>query len=218
MMQWKGREKMERTADVLKERRLERMRLGQSVGDVIPLLSDDEFRVALVPLTEAEYQQCMEKTAALPMGDSIMESQVKDRHIQREILTVSIREPNNLAQRMFESTIELGESLEVQDLNFIWDSYLEMVDRSAPSIDGLTNDEIEAIKKVLVETDWSELSGRAWYAAKRFLSAVGQELPPVNSLGSGSTSNLTTTNDLGKSTTDADLNSSEKLARSAESQ
>jgi hypothetical protein len=53
------------TADKIRERRLERMRLGQAVCDFVTLPSDSETRLCIVPLTEAQYLQALEKVSEM---------------------------------------------------------------------------------------------------------------------------------------------------------
>jgi hypothetical protein len=90
--------------------------------------------------------------------------------------------------------------LEVSDVNFLTDRYMEMISRSSPHIDGFTDEELDEAKKVLQTISWNELSGRSWYALRRFLSSVGQPLQPDRSLGLSSTSSSTTTNGADEST------------------
>ena len=55
----------------IRERRLERMRLGQAVCDYVDLVSDPEIRVCIVPLTEAQYLKVLEKVAAVKFPDDM---------------------------------------------------------------------------------------------------------------------------------------------------
>lgn len=191
---------MERTATQLIERRLDRMRLGQAVCEIFPLLSDPEFRVALVPLTEAEYDQCMEAVVKIDVEETIVGNQYRDRELTKETLRRSIREPDNLNVQMFETTPELAKALEVSDINYLIDHYFEMISKSSPSIEGITNEEIDDLKKGLMEMDWSELSGKQWYALKRFLLSLGPEQLRVKLHGSSSTNQSTGTTSSGEPT------------------
>jgi len=93
----------------------------------------------------------------------------------------------------------MTELLEIADINHLFDLCMEMSESVNPSPGSFTDDELDEIKKVLAEMDLNELSGRQWYALRRFLSLTGNELLPVNSLGSISTNLSTTMNDDEKS-------------------
>ena len=206
-----------RTAEKIRERKLDRMRLGQAVGDVHRLLSDPEIQVALVPLTEAEYIQCIETTARrTDIPDTISGNSVLDRLNTAELLVRSIREPQDLKVRLFESIEELTDALEVADINFLRDMYFEMVDTSSPSIDGVTPAELDDLKKALQEINWNELSGRQWYALRRFLFSIMPELLQDNSLGFGSISKLIGSSEEEKSTAIVSPDSTEPLVKFVE--
>lgn len=207
-----------RTAEKLRERKLNRMRLGQAVADVHPLPSDPEFQVAIVPLTEAEYLQCIETTANREIPENVSGAAVRDRYNQAEILVRSLREVGDLETRLFDNIMELQEAFEVQDINFLVDMYFEMVDTSSPSIDGIPPEELEEVKKALQGMDWSVLSGRQWYALRRFLFSIMPELLQANLHGFGSISKLITTSDEEKYTPTVSPSGSETHAKSAESQ
>jgi hypothetical protein len=183
------------TKDKITERRLDRMRLGQAVCEYVALLSDPEIRLAIVPLTEAEYHQALEAIAAMPGVDNLANASLKDRRLSQEIILRSIREEDDLTERTFSDIDEMMETLEVADVDEIVDRYNEMMEKSSPSLDGIPEQELEEIKKALQTMDWSALSGRAWYALKRFLSEI-MPLPLLgNSPGSGLTNSVTTTSD-----------------------
>jgi hypothetical protein len=189
------------TAGRVKERRLERMRLGQAVCDFVTLPSDPEIRVAIVPLTEAEYRQVLNKVTEIPLPDDLAGASVKDRVQAQEILVRAIREENDLTERVYQDSQDgpaleqLTEDLEVVDIDEIFDRYNEMIATSSPAIDAIPEAEIDHIKKVLQTMDWNELSGRSWYALKRFLGLVMPQLLQANSLGSSSTPSATTTSE-----------------------
>lgn len=184
-----------RTAEKIRERKLNRMRLGQAVADLHYLPSDEEIQVALVPLTEAEYVEAIEITANRPIPETIAGAGVRDRYNQAEVLVRAIREPSDHSQRMFESIEEMQTAIEVSDINFLMDAYFEMVESSSPKIDSISPEELEDVKKVLQEIDLKELSGRQWYALRRFLLSVTPTLLQDSLRGFGSMSKLTTTNE-----------------------
>lgn len=186
---------MASTAEKIRTRRLDRMRLGQAVCDVVTLLSDPEMKLFIVPLTEADYKQVIEKVAELNLIDNLAGAQVRDRTQAQEILVRAIREENDLTQHVFEDVDEMMATLEVQDVDELIDHYNEMVEKSSPSIDGIPPEEIENVKKALQTMDWSELSGRSWYALKRFLSTIMPAPLLVNWPGSTLTNSSTTTSE-----------------------
>jgi hypothetical protein len=192
---------MATTSERIKSRRLERMRAGQSICSFVKLTSDPEIRVAIVPLTEAEYAQCLELVALLPADDNVAGFAMRDRRQAQEILVRAIREENDLTQRVYignekQSAIdEMMESMDVSDIDQLIDEYNEMSAQANPRADGVSEEELEQLKKVLWEMDWNEFSGRSWYALKRFLGLIMPELQQVNLLGSTSTTKSTTTSE-----------------------
>ena len=170
------------------------MRLGQAVCEIFPLLSDPESRVALVPLTEAEYNQCMEAAVKVDVEETLAGNQYRDRRLTQETLLRAIREADDLPTQVFQTVDELMNTLDVADLNYLIDHYFEMVDRSSPSVEGLTDKDIDDLKKALLEVDWSGLYGKQWYALRRFLLSLGPEQLRVKLPGSMSMTESTGTN------------------------
>jgi len=171
------------------------MRLGQAVCTFVPLVSDPEIRLAMVPLTEAEFLQSLEAVAAIPGKDDLANSAMRDRRQAQEILARAIREPEDLMDRVYTTVEDMQEDLDVRDIDELFDKYSEMVHTSSPSADGIPPSEFEALKKALNEMDMSALSGQAWYALKRFLSTVTPSPLLDNSSGSFSINSSTTTNE-----------------------
>jgi hypothetical protein len=171
------------------------MRLGQAVCDYVTLPSDPETRLAIVPLTEAQYLQALNKVAEVPRLDDMAGAAIKDRVQSQEILVRAIREEKDLTQQVFDTVDEMMEAFEVQDVDHVIDSYNEMVEKTSPVLDGIPKEELENLKKALQTMDWNELSGSAWYAARRFLSRIMPSPLLDNSLGSGSIKSSTTTNE-----------------------
>jgi hypothetical protein len=182
-------------ASRLKERRLDRMRLGQATCDVVGLVSDPEDSVKIVPLVEAEYLEALEAVAAILGPDDMAHMALRDRRQSQEILIRAIREDDDLTSRAFSSVDEMMEILEVADVDEVIDRYNEMVHTSSPAIDRIPSEELDAVKKALQETDWSVLSGRSWYALKRFLGTLPAAQLLGNLHGSISTSSSTTTSE-----------------------
>jgi hypothetical protein len=186
---------MTTTAEKIRERRLDRMRLGQAACDYVALPSDPEVRLAIVPLTEAEYLQALEAVTKTGLPDDMAGAAVKDRVQAQEILVRSFREEKQLSERVFNSVPEMMETLETQDIDHAIDCYHELVEKSSPVLDGLPKEEFENLKKTLQTMDWNDLSGSAWYAARRFLSRIIPSPLLDNSPGSGSTKQSITTSD-----------------------
>jgi hypothetical protein len=183
------------TAEKLKERKLDRMRLGQAACDIVPLVSDPEIRVALVPLTEAEYLRSLELAAALATYENRIGLEFRERHQTAQIVWMATREPDNLKNKVWESAEAMMGDIEFHDINHLFDHYLEMVDQSSPAIDGVPPEDFEALKKVLQEISWNDLTGRQWYAAKRFLGSISNLLPPDRSHGFSLTKSLMSMNE-----------------------
>ena len=191
------------TREKIRERRLDRMRAGQAACDYVTLPSDPEIRVAIVPLTEADYRNVLEKIHGMHVADDLAGSMLKDRVQAQEILVRSIREEHDLSKRVYDDVDELMEDFEVQDVDHAIDCYNEMTEKVSPSLQGISPEELETLKKVLQAMDWNELSGSSWYAAKRFLSRLSQQQLLGNLFGSTSTKPVTTTNEEEESTSDA---------------
>jgi hypothetical protein len=183
------------TREKIRQRRLDRMRLGQAACDFVVLPSDPEIRVAVVPLTEADYRNVLEKVSKLASSDDLAGIQIKDRVQAEEILVRAIREEHDLQTRVYDTAEELLEDFEVHDIDHAIDVYNVMVEKSSPSLEAIPEEELENLKKLLAAMDWNDLSGSAWYAAKRFLSRVSPQLLRARSLGSSPTSLLTETKD-----------------------
>lgn len=191
------------TRDKIRQRRLDRMRLGQAACDFVVLPSDPEIRLAIVPLTEADYRNVLQKVSNIGTPDDLAGVQIKDRVLSEEILVRAIREEHDLTKRVYDDVSELLEDFEVQDIDHAIDIYNEMVEKASPSIEQISPEELEHLKKVLQEMDWNALSGSAWYAAKRFLSRISPQLRQANFLGSISTNSVTETKNESEPTSDA---------------
>lgn len=191
------------TREKIHERRLERMRLGQAACDFVTLPSDEEIRVAVVPLTEADYRNVLEKVGKLGIPDDLSGVQLKERVQAQEILVRAIREEHDLSQRVYENVDDLMNDFDVGDVDHAISVYNEMVHTSSPSLDGIASEEFDALKKVLLRMDWNDLSGPAWFAAKRFLSRISPQLQQARLPGSFSTNSAITTSDEEEPTSDA---------------
>lgn len=193
------------TLERLKERRLDRMRQGQAVAERYPIPSDPEVAYSLVPLLESEYEMALQIAMNILAPENQAGMELRERIQSKEILAFAIRQPGDLSERIFNSGEEVGQVLEIQDINFLMDMYLEMVDRTSPTLDGIPDEELDNLKKVLQEIQWSELSGKQWYAAKRFLISIFPDLLTDKLLGFSSTNNSTSKNDSQDSAMSAEI-------------
>jgi hypothetical protein len=169
------------------------MRLGQAVCEPVQLQSDPEMKLYIVPLNEAEYKSAWAAVEKMKAEENVAGMMMRDRQLAREIIFRAVREPDDLTQKVFESVEEMSETLDVTDMDALIDEYNEMISISSPSLEGISPQEFDELKKVLQTMDWNALSGRSWYAAKRFLSTISPSLLQGNSLGLPSSSQLTTT-------------------------
>jgi hypothetical protein len=207
-----------KTADKIRELRFNRMRLGAAAGRVEALPSQPEVKVAIVPLTEAEHEQCLEAVTNMEAPENLIGAMARDRRNQNEALFRAMRDPENLENRAFDTREEMQEVLEIQDTNHLMDILLEVSETDNPAPGEFSEEELEEIKKALGEVDLNVLSGRQWYALRRFLTSIGLTLLPANSLGSISTNSVITTKDESEFTSTVDPSSTEILARFAENQ
>jgi hypothetical protein len=143
---------MPKTADEIKNRRLEKMRLGQHACEVATLPSDPEERVALVPLTQGEYINSLQVAASIPLDDNIAGRASRDEIQRSEILAVACREVEDLTQRYYANS-EAVRALEAHDLNHMFDVYLEMVAEQSPELEGLSEDDFADLKKRFRKSD-----------------------------------------------------------------
>lgn len=157
------------TLKKLKDRRLERMRLGQSTAEIEQLPSDKEVRVALVPLLEKEYDAAMRSTALIDVPDNIAGAGVLDRQEKREVLVRAIRDPDDYTSRIFDSVSEMMEILEPVDVSHLYDRYVEMSMEIDPAIPELSEEEIDFLRQSFGDFNWRGLSGRQLYALNRFI-------------------------------------------------
>jgi hypothetical protein len=171
-----------------RERKLERLRLGQAACEITELPSDDEIRVAIVPLTEGEYSNSLYEAEKLGASDSPAGAMLRDEIQRKWVIFYSTRVVGDLEEKFFDDFTDVDE-LEAADINHLYDIYLELVAQSSPSLMGLGEDDFNALKVLLPRIAWSELSGPQWYAAQRFLNSIQPDLLRVSLSGSQSTEN-----------------------------
>lgn len=171
------------------EKRLARMRMGQMNQEleIIPSTrsSDNPVQVALVPLTEAELMQSLQYALKIEIGedsqrvDPVYEQSIRDRAQMQYSLMCAIRVPGTL-DRVYESVeLMLDEEygLDADDINFLAEVYDRLMDDSSPQLEGLTEEQLENLKKAFAALDLNALSGKAWWHTKGlFQSLTAQQL------------------------------------------
>jgi hypothetical protein len=170
----------------LKKKRVDKMRNGKAACDIRNLLSEPDIRVALIPLTEGEYDAALQAVAEMQAPENVAGASWRDRREQCEVLVRAIRNPVDLTERPFETVQQLMDSTETYDINHLYDAYLELQSTFNVSIEALPEDELGEVKKVFENLDWNALSGKQWYALTRFLSTLSATQLLGNSLGSTS--------------------------------
>lgn len=178
------------------------MRMGQAYWEPLTLPSlkaqnGDPIRLAQVPLTEAETQQGIVAAASvdIPATNNLAEITVRNRAAQVSDVWYSLRDPDDLSQKAFESVEEMVDTLEPTDVDIAVDSLAMMMDYASPSLDGLSEEALNDLKKAFVATEWSALSGRRWAAVKLCCQVLTPELLQAKLSGSTSTESSTLMSD-----------------------
>jgi len=188
-------------SDKIKEaNRLTRMRLGQEAPEYVELLAHPEIRVAMVPLTEAESQQGMLYAASLSVPDNHAGINARNRAAIHSDVWNSLREPNNLDARVFDSIEDMVQNLAPEEIDHLADHLTILMDYASPSADGLTEAVLDALKEASDSIEWSGLSGRRWAVVKLYLSVMSPELLAASLSGAGYTSSSTERSESDEST------------------
>ena len=153
--------------DEIKKRRIERMRQGQNAGVIIGL-EGTEMRFSLVPLTEREFDAGISYAASIEVEDNIGGAEKRDRAQMHSDIFHASRTIENLQSHYFED-IEAVKELDVAEINFIAENYAMMALETSPTLDGLSEEALQELKKSFGEIEWNELSGPQWIALKRCL-------------------------------------------------
>lgn len=194
----------------LKEtRRIAKMRLGQAAPDYVTLPDRPSIGFALVPLIEKEYQWTMEQAAAIPAPENVYGVDLRDRTMQVCTLLCALREPENHDKKAFESLEQMLDpelGLEPTEINYLSECYQRLVDFSSPVLDGLSDEQLDELKKALVTIDWNALSGKPWWHLKGVFMTLPAGLPLDNSPSLSSTLKLIGTRDEMPSTPGASSN------------
>lgn len=187
--------------DAIKDaNRLARMRQGAEVPEYVDIPSKPGVRAWMVPLTEAESQIGVIRAAGLDVLDNMAGMQARNRAAIESDVWHSLREPGDVDLKVFENIEDMVEELDPTDIDFLADTLATLMDYASPSIDGMSDEELNDLKKAFGETDWSGLTGRQWAAVKVACQALFPDLLRAKSLGTTSTESLTETKENGAST------------------
>jgi hypothetical protein len=171
---------------IREQNRLTRMRLGQEVGERVQIPSV-EVGVLLVPLTEGESQQGLFAAAALEVPDNQAGLMARERAATISDVWHAVRDPGDATRKVFATPDEMVEELDPRDIDYLADQLVLIQSYASPALDGLSQEELNELKKAFGETDWSGLTGRRWAAVKLCCSILFPELLQVKLRGSSST-------------------------------
>lgn len=149
--------------------------------------SKPEIRVAMVPLIEREAQRGVIAAAQLEVQDNAAGLQARNRIALESDVWHSLREPSDPTAKVFESVDQMIDELDATDIDFLSDELSALMDYASPAIDGISEEQLNSLKKAFGETDWSALTGWQWAALKLACQALFPNLLRVKSLGSTST-------------------------------
>lgn len=186
-------------------RRLARMRMGQDAPEFVVLPTNQDIRMAIVPLTEREYESALSAAAALrpepvDQPENTYGTETRDRFVSAHMLADALREPGDIEKKVFASAEELIAELEPGDINFLRDEYARISEFSSPELDGFDEERLEELKKAFEKIDLSVLSGKTWWHLKSFFSNLTPEQLAASLYGSSSTRTLTGMTENEKST------------------
>lgn len=186
-MHTEGREKMTSVRDAIREHnRLARMRQGQDVAERVTIPSKEGIEVALVPLNEGEAQAGIIAAANLDVPDNQAGMMARERAATISDVWHAVREPGDITKRVFATPEEMVEELESPDIDHIADHLVLLHNYASPALDGITDEELNELKKAFGEADWSALTGRRWAAVKLCVSTLFPELLQAKLRGSSS--------------------------------
>jgi hypothetical protein len=187
---------------IKKSNRLKKMRLGQEAPTFVNLRGEN--RIALVPLIEAEEEMAWVEASHLGAEDNTYGQQGMDKRFRSSTLFYAMRNPDNLKERVFDSLEELLETLNSDEINGLAEEYQMMMEFSSPKLDGVSEEELVELKKVLEMIDWNVLSGRPWWYLRNFLSSLTRTQLQDSSFGLSLIKSLTGTSESEEPTPTAD--------------
>lgn len=191
----------ERTFDKMQENRLAKLREGQAAGEIC--LIDDDTRCVLVPLTDGEWLKALSIADRYETAGSEAGFMAREEMLKEATLLFACREMFDFSQNFFNGLDEVA-SLDHHVIHRMYDEYLEMIAVASPPFLALGEEELEILKKVWGQIEWSELTGRQWYAAQRFLNSIRPNSRQGNSFGLQSTKSSTPMNTAQDSAANAD--------------
>lgn len=175
--------------------RLARMRQGQQVFEPVEVpslsLPGEPLILAQIPLTESETQQGVIAAATLDVPDNLAGMAARNRAAAVSDLWHSLRDPADLSQKAFDNVEELTEQLTPTDVDHLIDALAMLMEYASPDIDGLSQKDLEELKKGFAEIDLSVLTGRQWAAVKLCFQVLLPELLQAKLSGSTSTESST---------------------------
>lgn len=193
--------------DQIRERtRMSRFRLGQDAPEMVTIPSMPEIRCAQVPLNESEIQAGLIAAASIDVLDNQAGLQARDRAAMVSDIWYSLREPDNIDKKVFESVEEMVIQLDPNDIDFLQNSLMLLMSFASPAIDGLSNEDLVELKKLFGATEWSELTGTRWAAVKLCVSILLPEILQAKLSGIGSIDNSTVTSETPESTSTVEPN------------
>lgn len=185
-----------RVREAIREQsRLSRMRLGQLAPEMVEIPSMVGIRVAIVPLTEGESQKGMARAADLDVADNIAGVQMRNRAAMESDVWHAVRDPEDISNKLFESVEIMVSELEPSDIDALMDKLTTLMEYASPSIDGLSNEDLNDLKKAFGQIDLSELTGQSWAATKLCFQTLLPDLLLVKLRGSSSIETLTPTSE-----------------------
>jgi hypothetical protein len=185
---------------IREQNRLARMRQGQDVPERLAIPSMPEVSIAIVPLSEAESQVGIVAAASLEVPDNQAGIMARERAATVSDVFHAVREPGHPTIRVWDTPEEMVEELTPADVDFLADNLVTLQEYASPALDGLSDKELDDLKKAFGETDWSALTGRRWAAMKLCCTILFPELLAVRLRGSSSTDSLIETSASAEST------------------
>lgn len=184
---------------IRKSQRLTRMRLGQQVFEWFEfesIVADDgsKYRVAMVTLNEAEVQRSVFYAAELDVADNMIGTVLRDRAAKQHDVWLSLREPDDIETLVFESVVEMVETLESNDIDRAVTQLSLLMDYASPVLDNISAEDLNDLKKAFAATEWSALTGPQWAAVKLCCQQLLPDLLQAKLSGSTSTESSTERN------------------------
>lgn len=149
------------------KRRIERMRQGQEAGEIVDLV-EAGLRFYLVPLSEREFDMGISFAASIEVEDNLGGAQARDRAQMHSDIFHASRSMSDIGKKFFDD-IEAVKELDLADINYIAERYQMMALETSPTLDGLSDEELDELKKGFEAIEWKELNGPQWIALKRCL-------------------------------------------------